>query len=114
MFLFFFFLFFFFFLRFYLFLERGKGEREKHQCVVASCTLPTGDLARNRGVCPNWELNRRPFASPSYTQPTEPHRPGQECFFSKNVSPLPPGQSPKLLTSSLEVSFLSALFRTQG
>ena len=44
-------------LRFYLFIfrERGKeGEREgeKQQCVVASCAPPTGDLARNRGMCP--------------------------------------------------------------
>ena len=31
-------IFFFFFLRFiYLFLERGKGGREEHQCVVALC-----------------------------------------------------------------------------
>ena len=34
----------------YLFLERRReGEREregeKHQCVVASCVSPTGDLA---------------------------------------------------------------------
>ena len=47
-----------FFLDFiYLFLERGReGERvgEKHQCVVASHTPPTGDLAHNPGMCPNW------------------------------------------------------------
>ena len=38
----------------YLFLEKGgEGEREgeKHQCVVASCALPTGDLACNPGMC---------------------------------------------------------------
>ena len=37
----------------YLYLE-GKGEKiegEKHQCVLASHVLPTGDLARNPGVC---------------------------------------------------------------
>ena len=52
---------FFFFLRFYLFifLERGREggkegeiEGEKHRCVVASCTPPTGDLAPNPGMCP--------------------------------------------------------------
>ena len=40
--------------RFYLFLERGReGEREgeKHQCVVASCMTPSGDLAHNPGMC---------------------------------------------------------------
>ena len=46
---------------FNVFLERGgegKREGEKYQCVVASCTPPTGDLARNPGMCPDWELNR--------------------------------------------------------
>ena len=52
----------FFFLRLfiYLFLESGReGEREgeKHQCVVASHTPPTGDLACNPGRCPDWESN---------------------------------------------------------
>ena len=38
----------------YLFFrEKGReGEREgeKHQCVVASCVPPTGDLACNPGI----------------------------------------------------------------
>ena len=41
----------------YLFLERGKeGKREgeKYPCVVASRVPPTGDLARNPGMCPDW------------------------------------------------------------
>ena len=44
-----------------LFLERGRErekEEEKHQCVVASHTPPTGDLACNPGRYPDWELNR--------------------------------------------------------
>ena len=50
----------------YLFLEREEGReekrernrnmREKHQSV-ASHMPPTGDLARNTGMCPDWELN---------------------------------------------------------
>ena len=49
-----------FFLRFYLFIfrERGKEgrrEEEKHQCVVASDMVPTGDQAHNPGMCPDWE-----------------------------------------------------------
>ena len=70
----------------YLFLERGrKGEREgeKHQCVVASHAPPTGDLACNPGMCPDWELNWRPFDSQAGTQSTEPHQPGQFCWFLK-------------------------------
>ena len=51
---------------FYLFIFREKGregerEGEKYQCVVASHVAPTGDLAHNPGMCPDWELNRQPF-----------------------------------------------------
>ena len=54
------------FFLFYLFIfrERGReGEREgeKDQCVVAFHVPPTGDLACNPGMCPDWELNLRPF-----------------------------------------------------
>ena len=42
----------------YLFIFREKGrEGEIHQCLVASCTPPTRDLAQNPGMCPDWELN---------------------------------------------------------
>ena len=55
----------FFFLRFYLFIFREMGkegeEGEKHQCVVASRTPPTGDLARNPGMCPDWESTSNPL-----------------------------------------------------
>ena len=63
----------------YLFLERGKRrekEGEKHQCVVASCASPTGDLARNPGMCPDWESNQRPFVSQVSAQSTEAHQSG--------------------------------------
>ena len=45
-------------LRFYLFMFIQTGrererEGEKHQCVVASCVSPTGDLACNAGMCPD-------------------------------------------------------------
>ena len=47
---------------FYLFIFRergreGKRKGEKHQCVVASRMLPTGDLAHNPGICLDWESN---------------------------------------------------------
>ena len=66
---------------FYLFIfrERGReGERggKKHQCVVASHTPPTGDLASNPGVFSHWELNQQPFGSQALAQSTEPHQPG--------------------------------------
>ena len=44
----------FFFLKIlFIFRERGRErerEEEKHQCVVASCVPPTGDLACNPGI----------------------------------------------------------------
>ena len=66
----------------FIFRERGReGEREgeKHQCVVASHVPPTGDLAHNPGMCPDWEWNRRPFGSQAGAQSTEPHQPGRLC-----------------------------------
>ena len=70
-----------YFLRFYLFIfrERGReGDRkgEKYQCVVASHVPPTGDLARNPGMCPDWESNWWPLGSQASAQSTEPHQPG--------------------------------------
>ena len=72
-----------YFLKFYLFIfsERGReGERkgEKHQCVVVSHVSPTGDLAHNPGMCPDWELNWRPFGSQAGPQSTEPQQPDQK------------------------------------
>ena len=67
----------------YLFSERGReGEREgeKHQCVVASHALHTGDLASNQGMCPAWESNRQPFGSQVRTQSIEPHQPGRDSM----------------------------------
>ena len=46
----------FFFLRFYLVLEKGEGkekerDRNINMWLLLTC-LPTGDLARNPGLCP--------------------------------------------------------------
>ena len=77
-------------LKIYLFIFRERRrererEGEKHQCVIASQAPPTGDLAHNPGMCPDWESNRRPFGSKSGTQSTEPHKPGQvpKILFSQ-------------------------------
>ena len=56
----------------YLSLER-EGEK---QCVVAFCTLPSGDQAHNPGMCPDWELNWQPFGLPACAHSTELHQPG--------------------------------------
>ena len=50
---------------------------------MCGCLLhsPLGDLARNPGMCPDWESNQRPFGSQAHTQSTELHQPG---LFFKN------------------------------
>ena len=60
-------------------------EEEKHQCVVVCHAPPTGDLACNPGMCPDWELNWQPFASKSGAQTTEQHQqPGLVYISWKN------------------------------
>ena len=76
------------FLRVYLFICRQKGkvgerEGEKHLCVLVSHAPPTGDLACNPGMCPDWEWNQQPFCSQASAQSTEPHQAGL-CFFFSN------------------------------
>ena len=43
------------FLRFYLFVFR---EGKKQRCVVVCPGPPSGDPARNPGMCPHWESNQ--------------------------------------------------------
>ena len=59
----------------------GEREGEKHQCVVASHVAPSGDLAHNPGMCPDWELNQRPPGLQAGAQSTEPHQPGPHILF---------------------------------
>ena len=58
--------------------------REIH-LYVPSHTPSTGDLACNPGMCPDWELNRRPFGSQASTQSSELHQPGKiNTIFKKD------------------------------
>ena len=69
---------------FIYFQRKGKrGRREKHQRVVASHVPPTGGLAHIPGMCPDQELNQRPFGSQAGAQSMEPHQPGPELFVLK-------------------------------
>ena len=43
---------------------------------------PTGDLAHNPGMCPDWESNQWPFGTQAGAQSTEPHQPGLDLFKS--------------------------------
>ena len=74
----------------FIFRERrreGEREGEKHQCVVASHIPPTGDLACNAGICPDWESNWRPFGLQTGTQFMEPHQPGLiETFLTPHFT----------------------------
>ena len=49
--------------------REGEREGEKHQCVVASHMVPTGDLAFNPSMCPDWESKVRPFGSQPMLNP---------------------------------------------
>ena len=73
----------------YLLLERGEGrekEGEKHQYERETLTGCLWDQTRIPGMCPDWELNRQPFALWDGSQPTEPHQPGQnEQLFNHSL-----------------------------
>ena len=77
----------FFKILFILFLDRGEGkekEGEKHQCVVVFHVPPTGDLACDTGMCPDWESNRQPCglqATPVFN-PLSHTSQGERGYFS--------------------------------
>ena len=52
---------------------------------VASRMPPFGNVARNPGMCPDWESNPRPFSLQGNAQSTEPHQlgPGSLVFKGK-------------------------------
>ena len=61
--------------RFYLFIFRQWG-REKERERNINVWLPFELLARNPGICPDWESNWLPVCSQASTQFTEPYQPG--------------------------------------
>ena len=72
-------------------MREGKGERnlgEKHQGVVASHVAPTGDLAHNPGMCPDWESNWRPFDLQASTQPLSHTSQGTLSFIFSYICSL--------------------------
>ena len=46
---------------------------------------PTGDLACNPGIYPDWELNQQPFGLQASIQSTEPHQPAVTRFEMKRL-----------------------------
>ena len=62
------------FIYLFIFRERQREEEkegEKYQCVVASRASPTGYLAHNPGMCPDWESNQRPFGLQAWAQSSQ-------------------------------------------
>ena len=64
--------------------KRNIDVQEIHWCV-ASHMPPTGDLAGNPCMCPDWESNWWPFGSQASTQSTEPHQPGLNPFLKHSL-----------------------------
>ena len=62
--------------------QRGwEGEREGEESIgcLSRAPLwepPSGNLAPNPGLCPDWEWNRQPFGSQAGAQSADPHQPG--------------------------------------
>ena len=68
----------------YLFLERGERrekERERNINVWLPHGPPTGDLAHNPGMCPDWELNQSPFGLQFTLNPLSHTRQGRIQFL---------------------------------
>ena len=68
---------------FIYFFREGKGGRKRgRETSMWGCLLcaPTGDLARNPGMCPDWEFNQWLFGSQAGAQSTQPHQPGTNVY----------------------------------
>ena len=65
------------------FLERGEGrEKERERNITVWLPLahpPTGDLACNPGLCPDWESNWQPFGFSLALNPL--NHTSQDIFF---------------------------------
>ena len=57
-------------------MEGREKERERNTNVS-----PTGDMARNPGMCPDWESNQQHFGFQASSQSTEHHQPGPHSFL---------------------------------
>ena len=62
--------------------DAPSGWLSAHPVGCLWCTH-TGDLARNPGMCLDWESSRTPFGSQASAQPTEPHQSGLYCLLKK-------------------------------
>ena len=56
--------------------------------MAASHAPPTGDMARNPGVCPDWELNQQPFGLQAGTKSTALHARAQSYVLNASMERL--------------------------
>ena len=69
----------------------GKAEKGRETLMYerngSDChTPPTGDLACNPSMCPDWESNQWPFGSQAGTQSTEPYQLGREKLVFLSIT----------------------------
>ena len=67
---------------FIYFQREGKGGRKKGRETSFGC-LPQLGLGCNPGMCPDQELNWRPFALQDNTQSTKPQQSGPDSRFKR-------------------------------
>ena len=75
------------FLRFYLFIFRevkGGRKRERKISMCGSLIAPTGHLAHNPDMCPNWESNWWPFGLQPTLNPLSYTNRGFKCIIKVN------------------------------
>ena len=71
----------------YFIFREGKGGRKRGRETSHGCPSHApnwGSGLSNSGMCPDWELNQRPFGSQADAQSTEPHQPGLRKKVTKN------------------------------
>ena len=67
-------------------MERER-ERERNINVWLPLTWPPlGTWPCNPSMCPDWELNWRPFGLQAHVQSTELHQPGQKYLLLEQHS----------------------------
>ena len=106
----------------WVFLERGEG-REKERESNIDWLSPTGDLAYQPGMCPDWKWNHQPFNAQASAQSTEPHQPGlfsvliwerqasfpYSLFLGENVSLINGPQNARLRSSTTQIHLQPSL-----
>ena len=76
--------------------------------MVAPYVPPTGNLALNLGMCPDWESNKQLFGLQAHAQSTELHKPGPITFFFFYQVPQHPSHLASISLFSASLSLILA------